>query len=141
MERIDLDAARAARREARGESPVLVFKGEEYELAPEMPLELVELVVQLEQVGNDQDSGIKVFGILERMFKVVLGEQYEKFKSSGASVQDLGPLIAGMEQVYGLSLGESLASGSSLNRAGRRSRQTSKPTTRSTSVKSIGAAG
>lgn len=141
MERIDLDAARAARREARGESPVLVFMGSEYELAPEMPLELVELVVQLEQVGNDQDSGIKVFGILERMFKVVLGEHYDRFKASGATLQDLGPLIAGIEKVYGLSLGESLASGSSLNRAGRRSRRTSKPTTGSTSVKSIGAMG
>lgn len=99
MGTLDLDAARAARAEAKQENHVVVFGGEKFELPPEPPWEMVELPAM-----GDAPGGVRA----------LLGdEQYIAFKRHRPSVPDMVALLEGAVGLYGLTVGESSASAGS----------------------------
>lgn len=106
---IDLDEARAARREERGEAPKIIFEGTEFTLPVELPIEAVAAISALAKAGTAQD-GDAVLGALQEVAKSVLGEGYETFMAHAPSIADLSALVQGLPAEYGLGLGESSAS-------------------------------
>lgn len=114
----DLDAAKAARLEARGEPRWFIFGGQKFELPPELPAEFAYLL-------DDAKEALRF----------LLAEQFDDFWSHRPSAQDLVDLVAWISKTYRADPGESSASGPSSNNGGTRSRPTSRATTRSTSVK------
>lgn len=127
--RIDLDAARRARDEKKGEPPVVVFGGEEYELPRELPAEAVHAFGQL--VAGDP-SGL-VAGI-EALFGEAWTNLQAAAKAAGRalSFDDEIFLLEAALQEYGFDLPESPASGASSANTGTLSRPTSPASTRST---------
>lgn len=111
--KIDLDAARAARREASGEPPVIVFGGKELELTFEIPFEVAERMgsmgVALEnQDGNELSNGFR------DVLKLLLGDHFDEFMAQRPSVPDLMAMVDGVVKAYGFAdLGESQASAGS----------------------------
>lgn len=100
MEPIDLDAPKAARvaaREAGEEAPTVKFGGKVYTLPVEMPAALLT-------VG---ESG-SVFHIAQALF----GEDWEEVLPK-LSIADFTELVKELNRVYGVSAGESSASGAS----------------------------
>jgi hypothetical protein len=114
----DLDAAKAARLEARGEPRLFLFGGQKFELPPELPAEFAYLL-------DDAKEALQY----------LLGDQFDDFWAQRPSAQDLIDLVGWISKTYGSDPGESTASGSSSAAGGRRSRPTSRATTRSTSAK------
>jgi hypothetical protein len=119
MADLDLDA----RREALGKGPVLIFKGQTFELAPEMPFSLVE-------AWDRNASWIEYCQLL-------LGEHWEAFKALGPSLEEIKTLCR--HNYWSVSEGEGQASGDSSQNGGTRSRPTSSGNTTSTSAKRSGA--
>jgi hypothetical protein len=118
---LDLDAARAARAEARGEPPTVTLGGETFTLPPEMPLRYVWTLVD----GDDMAA-----------LRVLFNGQLDRFLATEPTREDILTLIAGVPALYGLvSPGESPASAGSSNDGSSRSRPTSPAATRSTSAK------
>lgn len=94
--RIDLDAAKAARREARGEGPTVVFGGKDFQLAPEVPFEATEHLA----AGRVIDA-----------VHLLLGDSHDEFMAFKPSVEDLMTLFEQMTTAYGLeSVGNGQAS-------------------------------
>lgn len=94
--RIDLDAAKAARREARGEGPIVVFGTKEFTLDAEVPFEVTELLAA---------------GQVSEAVKLLLGDSHEAFMESKPSVEDLMVLFEQLTTAYGLeSVGNGQAS-------------------------------
>lgn len=89
----DLDAARAARREAVGESFPFTFGGVGFTLPPskEWPLEATDLLAD-GQIGG--------------AMKVLLGDQWATFSAQGATVGDLKDLFSALSAWTGLTPGE-----------------------------------
>lgn len=114
----DLDAARAARLEARGEPRWFIFGGDKFELPPELPAEFAYLL-------DDPKEALRF----------LLANDFERFWSLRPSGQDLVALVGWLTKAYGAGPGESSASGSSSAPGGPPSRPTSPATTRSTSAK------
>jgi hypothetical protein len=97
--RIDLDAAKAARREARGEGPTVVFGAKEFTLDAEVPFEVTEHLAE---------------GRITQAVNLLLGEAHEDFMASKPSVEDLMTLFEQLTTAYGLeSLGNGQASAES----------------------------
>lgn len=92
---IDLDAARAARREGKGEGPILRFGGKEYHLPPELPFEALEPIRSI----SDPDMAA---GAMVDLVKALLGPHYEEIKST-LSLDDLEAFVEGAMQEYGVS--------------------------------------
>lgn len=108
--RIDLDAARAARREARGESPVLVVDGQELALPEELPFEAAELLGILSP-ETVKENPTATADIVSKTLAILLGEAYEAFQKASPSINDVMVLLDGLLKAYGLEdLGESAAS-------------------------------
>lgn len=108
--KIDLDAARAARREANAEVPVLVLNGQEHALPAELPFEVAELLSGLdpESVKTDPAAAADRVG---RILEAMLGDAHEAFLASKPSIDDILALVDGLAEAYGLEdLGESQAS-------------------------------
>lgn len=104
--KIDLDAARAARREASGEAPVIVFGGKEFTLPVELPLEAAEVINKITSSANGTE--------ISDVFKVLLGDRYQEFRELGPSVPDVLAFFDEIAPAYGVkSLGESQASAGS----------------------------
>lgn len=97
---IDLDAARAARREAKKVGPVIRFNKKNYKLPVEVPFEALEQIDAL-----DDDEGV---GTLIALAKILLGEHYDAIIAGKPSVQDISVMLNGIMEEYGL--GESEAS-------------------------------
>lgn len=91
---IDLDAARAARREAKGESPVVKLNGKEYQLPVELPYEALECIREL----NNPETAA---GALVDITKALMGKNYEKIKSQLA-FDDLEVFVGGALEEYGV---------------------------------------
>lgn len=91
---IDLDAARAARAEAKAEAPVIRFGGTEYTLPSELPWAIVEAA----STGETK-------AIIDAI-KTLLGEQWSAFEATGVSVADMTVLIENIAGVYGTNSGE-----------------------------------
>lgn len=129
-ERIDLNAARAARAEARKESPSTIVIGEdEYELPVEMPVALLEAFGRAQ---NGDGSGF-TDGVI-----ALLGsrETYESLlEKHNLTMEDLVEVMEGAMASYGVTPGESPASPSSSPATTRPSRPTSSASTKSTSAK------
>lgn len=117
--RIDLDAARRARAEARQDTHEFVFDGETFGLPAEMPLEFAYL---LEDDVKDA-------------LRCLLGEQFDKFWACGPTKDDFRELASHFREVYGFGRPESSASKASSNNGGTPSRPTSRGTTKQTSAK------
>lgn len=121
MGELDLDAARAARAEARGEAPTVTLGGETFTLPAELPMRYVWTLVE----GDDMDA-----------LKVLFDGQLDRFLATVPTREDILALVAGVPTLYGLaSQGESPASAGSSNNGSSRSRPTSPAVTRSTSAK------
>ncbi len=119
---VDLDAAKAARREAKGEGPTVVFGGETFTLPVEMPFEIVEELGRLQSAGEDGAlAGQAVLSVV----RLLLGEQYKAFMAHRPSMDDLTELANGAMREYGTGRGESLASKRSSGNTTGRSRPTS----------------
>lgn len=108
---IDLDAKRAARAEARKaddyEPIVLKIGGRDYVLPDEMPADFADLVSQ---------------GKFYEGFQVLLGDEFDDFWSNDLTVNDLKDFADMLAPAYGVGgdAGNSLASGSSSRKTGRR---------------------
>ena len=121
---LDLDAARAARAEVRGEAPTITIGGETFTLPPELPMRYVWTLVD----GEDMDS-----------LKVLFDGQLDRFLATDPTREDILALVAGIPELYGLaSEGESPASDGSSGNGSGHSRPTSAASTRSTSAKPAG---
>jgi hypothetical protein len=121
MGELDLDAARAARAEARGEPPTVTLGGETFTLPVEIPMRYIWALVE----GDDMDA-----------LKVLFNGQLDRFLATEPSGQDIVALVAGVPKLYGMaSQGESPASAGSSSNGSSRSRPTSPATTKSTSAK------
>lgn len=96
MGEFDLAALRAARREARGDAPVLSFDDRRYELLPEIPWSVVESAAGAE--GADaQRVGLS-------MVRAAFGsdEAYESFiRTEKPSVGEIEELVKWLSAEYG----------------------------------------
>lgn len=110
---IDLDAARAARREAKGEAgdaPVVVLDGERYELPEELPVGALTAFGALFAVagGADGEEGTRVnleaLGSLEEAASSLFGAAWPKLKEKNLSFPDLSFLLEGALGAYGIDL-------------------------------------
>lgn len=97
---IDLDAARAARREAKGQGPVVVFNKKKYKLPVEVPYSAMEKASLLETDPSAEN--------VAAMIKALLGEHYDAIMAQNPSVEDINALVEGIMEEYGL--GNSAAS-------------------------------
>ena len=125
--RIDLNAARAARAEARGE-PVTVELGDDvYELPAEMPASVIGCIARA-QAGDPS-------GMLEAMAALVGDGFDEMVTKHRLSLDDLMVLLDGASEQYGMTTPESSASPASSPATSTPSRPTSSATTTPTSAR------
>lgn len=111
--RIDLDAARKARAEARGVvgGPVVVLEGEEFELPAELPMGALASFGALFAVAanGDEDSDrvhLEALGSLEETASSLFGGAWGRLKEKGLSFPDLEVLLEGALAAYGINLPE-----------------------------------
>lgn len=94
MGEFDLGAVRAARREARGDAPVLKFDERRYELLPEIPWSIVESAAD---GGDEAQVGVA-------MLRAAFGSDaaYESFIAAEApSVGEIEELVKWLSSEYG----------------------------------------
>lgn len=136
---INLDEARAARREAQKEIPEpIVFNGVEFELPLELPITCVHWMTKLGVASEKKDGeGITkaLVGTVEALFSA---ETCERFMAFNPSLEDLLAVVEGLPEEYGLTAGESTASAEPSKTTTSRSRPASKPSTKSTPPKPSG---
>lgn len=111
--RIDLDAARRARAEARGvvEPPVVVLEGDEFPLPLELPMDALASFGALFAVAEtgDEDAdrvNLAALGSLEETASSLFGPAWPGLKAKGLSFEDLEELLKGSLAAYGISLPE-----------------------------------
>lgn len=92
---IDLDAARAARKEANGEGPVVRFGGQDYELPAELPFAVLEAMRGLQ---NEETAAASIV----EMTEALLGPHYAAIRAAGLSVDDMNELVGGVLTEYGV---------------------------------------
>jgi hypothetical protein len=103
MSTIDLDAVRAARREAEAQAPSVKLGGKVFELPVELPFGVFLLLPELR---NEDTSVAAVSAVVRELF----GEKHDEFMALGPSMEDLEALLNGVMEEYGLNPGESEAS-------------------------------
>lgn len=121
----DLDAARAARAEMRGDPPCFLFGGQKFLLPVELPAEFSYLLL-----ADPKEA-----------FRFLLADQFDDFWAARPSKRDIVELVAWIGETAGATLGESSGSGGSSGNGSGPSRPTSSATTRKTSAKSASGAG
>jgi hypothetical protein len=90
MTTINLDAARAARREAGQRGPVVQLDGEEFVLPVELPIAVANEFMLMTTLEADDPSAVTaVLGVVKSLF----GDKYEDFMKRGPSVEDLRYLL------------------------------------------------
>jgi hypothetical protein len=123
---IDMDAARAARREAEKVTPTVRFGGQSFVLPVELPVGVL-------RVARDLTKGTSITEMADvtmEMARVLLGdEQYARFENVHPSFEDLDFFLRHTLATYGVTLGESSASTGRSRRTSPGSRQRSKPST------------
>lgn len=106
MGEFDLAALRAARREQRGDAPVLTFDDRRYELLPEIPWSVVEAAAGVD--GADaQQVGVA-------MLRAAFGsdEAYDAFiRREKPSVGEIEELVKWLSAEYGADNAEANGSG------------------------------
>lgn len=124
MGSFDLDAARAAREEARGKSRhTVTFGGKKFTLPPDPPWLLIEAMAAVQQKASG------VLTIYVAAIEELLGDQYEAFRELKPSRDDMSDLVNAALAMYEDEPGESPASVSSSARRSRSSRPTSNGST------------
>lgn len=111
--RVDLDAARAARAEARGEAPSVVVNGREFKLVPELPLMFAEALRENRMWEAQQ-------------LMLLNKDELEDFLACELTSDDLEAIA---EAYSAGTVGESRASRRSSTNGGRPSRPTSNAST------------
>lgn len=110
MAKINLDAARAARREAEQEAPIVTLGGKDYELPVELPFEVAEHFAALAIAKERKDEAAMAAGVIQ-VVKSLLGDHFDSFMKSRPSIDDLLALVEGLTEAYGVEdVGESQAS-------------------------------
>lgn len=105
-ELINLDAAKAARRESGVEQPKVVFGKKTFALPVEIPFEAVEKLG-----GLDPDDPTAATSVITGFIAILFGDQYPAFLKLQPSTQDIEVLMESLAKVYGFETpGESLAS-------------------------------
>lgn len=100
---IDLDAARGARAETRGEAPKVRLLGKDYTLPDELPIDVVV------GFGLVQDGNISA---LQSTMILLFGEDvWAEINAAGLSFPDFMDLLYGALELYGFDLGGSAVSG------------------------------
>jgi len=110
--KIDLDKARAARREASGEPPVVVYGGKKFKLPVELPFEVSEHAAALSTASAADDADASLIGSeLREIVQLILGDGFPAFMAQRPSTEDMFTLVDGLADVYGFDdVGESQAS-------------------------------
>lgn len=124
MGEFDLEAARAARAEAKdAPPPAVTFAGERFVFPAELPMRYVWMLADSD---DDRDA-----------LKLLFDGQWDRFVATVEPTrEDILALVAEIPKLYGLrSKGESSASAGSSEDGSSRSRPTSPAATRSTSAK------
>lgn len=103
MGEIDLDAARQARLEQSG-GRSFTFRGERFELPPELPYAVLEPLTRLGR--NERDLG----ALRDTMAALLGQESHARFESLDPSLADLNELVGFLFVEYGLG-GESSSNG------------------------------
>lgn len=93
---INLDAARAARREAKATAPSLVFGKQKFKLPVELPFSAIEHLGQM-----DPDNSARTTVAISGFIKGLLGDQYEAFNKLQPSAKDIELLMEELARVYG----------------------------------------
>ena len=106
---IDLDAAKAARREQQEQEPELTYGGKTWKLPVELPLDTVIAIADLEQ-AIERGTGNDAAALFREVAASLLGDDAAEFLALQPSIQDIGVLISGLVDEYGLTPGESEAS-------------------------------
>lgn len=130
--RIDGDAARAARREARNGDLDYVLAGEVFELPPELPL----IVTDIEQQALDEKWELRRYYV--EMVKLLLGDEawQRLWSTCKPSYADLKHLWGQALEAYSVDQGESPSSPDSSATGGERSKRRSSASTKSTRARS-----
>lgn len=111
---VDLDAKRAARREARGEPIVLVFGGEDFELPVELPFDVLEALPALASGAQAETAGAFI-----ALVRSLLGDEaFTRFVAHRPSLDDFVELADAAFTAYGADQGNSSASRSQSSSAG-----------------------
>lgn len=99
---IDLNKQRAARREGKGEAPVVVIGDGNFTLPVEMPFETVEAIARVQVAQETGNTTAMHMAILDTL-RVLFGPQYDAFMATQPSVEDLSALMDGVLAEYGMS--------------------------------------
>lgn len=128
---MDLDKARAARREAAKIHPEVIFGGEKFELPLEMPYSVVKAMMGLTTLKGQEgvQKATIVNQVMDTIMKNLLGKNIDRFNALTPSYEDLFALMDGLLEEYGINVGELSASVPQLKKSTRRPRRTFKPTT------------
>lgn len=111
---LDLDAMRAARREAQGEAPIIRFGGHDFELPVELPFAVAEALASIGEAQKSEDQAAVTASLIGAMQAIIGIADWPKFEAARPSMQDITELIQGIARLYGLAdMGESVASASS----------------------------
>lgn len=130
MATIDLDAARAARREnsETDETPTATFAGTVFELPREMPF---GVFLRMAELQEDPETALDVMG---SFVSSLFGPRAEEFLALGPSMDDLLALMAGLSDGYGIDTGKASASPDSASSTTAPSKRTTKRSTASSSA-------
>ncbi len=125
--RIDLDAARRARREKQGPAPEIVFFGNAYPLPRSLPAKVIDLVASI----NAGDWSVVIEAMRILLGGPVYDQIIEKAEAEGdpLELEDVTFLLEQALEVYEVTLPESNASGPWSSATGPSSRPTSPATT------------
>ncbi len=112
MSKIDLDAARAARREVEHEALTVALGGRDFVLPSELPFVVVERLADLKTTQEAGDNS-EVVKIILSIVELLLGDMYTDFMAQAPSMADLEVLLTELMKAYGFEdLGEAPASDS-----------------------------
>jgi len=106
---INLDKAKAARREAKEEQPSIIYGDRTWELPVELPLETAVVIANLQAAMNKEEG--EAAPLFRQVITSLLGDtEGNKFMELQPSIQDVSALIMGLVDEYGMTPGESEAS-------------------------------
>lgn len=112
MGSIDLDRARAARREGKGEPPTVTFGGETFNLPVELPFQVAVSLNEVTTATDAKDNAAANAALLDAV-RAMFGDRFEAFMAKGPSGDDLTELMNGLAEQYGVTEGEPQASAAS----------------------------
>lgn len=108
---IDLDALSAARAEVRkDEAPTVRFSGRDFQLPYELPFAVIEAISRLQKAQEKDDNALAADVIID-VSRALFGADFQAFLDLRPSMQDVSTLLENVSSAYGMSMGESEASG------------------------------